>query len=187
MAVKTAVRLYSELKILSLAAYRGIFCQPFTFKSITIILRSIELINYWSKSMQATIPTETNYDRAEAFLDACTMEELQATADMMGLSTQHIKPCIVSVAKDKSRLCSDVIRYEEDAIAKRRNELYFIMTDMGKAIYFSMSMVELRAHIKYSTPEVSLYYKTYRDRTVDKTRQNLIEELLYETDYPTFF
>lgn len=129
-----------------------------------------------------TISIATNkYDRAEAFLKTCDRYELEMTAEMFGVSLTHKKPTLVNAPKDKQQLINALIAREEARIAAERGVEFFTISQWGRDRYQGKSLQELRIEAKYK--QVDLTYKAYRERTVTKTKQQLIDSILYETNY----
>ena len=122
------------------------------------------------------------YDRAEAFLKTCTNEELSMTLSVLfGFEPKIKKTSLVSVPLTKSELAEALIRDEEATRAKERGDSFFILSQWGRDSYARMSLVELKVRARYRG--VSITKKVYRDRVTTMTKQEMIDYLLYETDY----
>ena len=128
-----------------------------------------------------TTATATQYDKAEAFLNTCDRTELEMTAQMFGLSLASKRTALVNVPRTKQQLIDALIEREERRIAQERNVEFFTMSAWGRERYQDKSLQELRIEAKYK--QVSLTFKAYRERTLPKKSQQLIEEILYETNY----
>ena len=134
--------------------------------------------------MTATVLTEAanQYDRAEAFLKTCTMEELSMTLSVLyGVEPKAKKTALVSVPRTKGELMEALIRREEEVRAKERGDSFFVLSQWGRDSYKTKVLAELKVMARYAG--ISITKKVYRDRVLPMTKQAMIDHLLYETDY----
>ncbi|MBC7968712.1 MAG: hypothetical protein H7Z11_01035 [Verrucomicrobia bacterium] len=127
----------------------------------------------------------SQYTKAETFLNTCSNEEIKLTAEMYEIAPKHKKETLVNVPMTQAQLAQKMIEAEEARIMQERGTAFHTLSEWGKERFTSMDLTELRIHAKYA--KVDTTYKTFRLRTIAKTRQQLIQALLYETNYSECF
>ena len=130
--------------------------------------------------------TTAQYKLAEIFLDSCTRFELEATAEMMGLSVWETRETLTHVAKPKAMLIADLLEAERLVLAKRyNNPLFQLSPDYGDLYYANKTMTEIKCFARHR--DVPLTRKTWAVRTVKKHENKIKNQLLYDTNYADFF
>lgn len=129
--------------------------------------------------------TATQYDLAEKFLDSLDRQELELTAEMMGVTVTTYRETLTNCKKNKARLIADLLEYERQVLAKRYDNPLFCLASDYLDYYDKDSIQWLQTLARHRG--ISLTYKGFANRTVKKTDTQIKNELLYETDYASCF
>lgn len=129
--------------------------------------------------------TSDEWEKVETFLKAHTVSELQSILQLtFNKPIKRKKTLLVSVPKPMALLQQDYIDLESEKVRARSSHALGL-SDWGQERIKSLSFAELRNEA--SIVGVPLKHKRYVERTTYLKKAELLNELLYETDYPLYF
>ena len=117
------------------------------------------------------------YEKAEEFLKGHTIEQMRETVEMFGGKTTRRRETLTQVPKTKPQLIDDLIEKYESINGQ--------LSEWGKEEYSKKTLTTLKIEAKKEG--VNLYCKTYRMRDVEMSRPELVELLIFETNFADSF